>query len=246
MAMDLNNITQDEFERIEAYLNHLLSKEEVIEFEEQLKNDKEFAAKVEIIKTTITGIETQALKEQLNDFHDGLDSPEQDATSSKPKLRNLQWRRIAVAAVLVIAFGSYWFFSMNSNQNLYAEFYTPDPGLPTAMSNTDKYEFYNAMVAYKRGEYEDALKTWNNQLNTKPANDTLNYFVGSALMADQQANKAIAYFQEVIEQDRSVFKNEALYYIGLAFLKNDNETKAIEYLQQADLTKARDLLQKLK
>jgi predicted Zn-dependent protease len=243
--MNLDDITQEEFERIEAYLNHSLSEEKLLEFEKQLKRDKEFEAKVESLKVAITGIETQALKEQLNDFHEGLESPEKDAIPSRPKVRNLQWRRIAVAAVLVIAFGSYWFFSMNSNENLYAEFYTPDPGLPTAMSSNDQYEFYNAMVSYKRGQYKDALKTWNNQLITKPDNDTLNYFVGSALMADQQEKKAIPYLQEVTTQDGSVFKNEAFYYLGLTFLKSDQQDMAIESLQQSNLAKAKELLKKL-
>lgn len=243
--MDLKDISQEEFERIEAYLNHSLSEEEAVAFEKRLKNDKVFFEKVEDIKITMTGIETQALKEQLDTFHNQFTSKENNTTTFETKLRYLRWRRIAVAAVVIIAAGSLWFLNMNANERLYTEFYSPDPGLPTTMSSNDSYEFYNAMVSYKRGQYEKALKTWNNQLRTKVDNDTLNYFVGSALMANQQENKAIPYLQQVATQDNSVFKNEALYYLGLAYLKNDQKEEAVESLKASDMPNAKDLLEKL-
>jgi predicted Zn-dependent protease len=244
--MNTNDITQKEFERIEAYLNNALSEEKLLVFEEQLKRDKEFAATVESIKMTIAGIETQALKEQLNDFHDELTTPEKDTKSKEPKVRTLHWKRIAVAAVLIIAAGSLWFINSDSNQMLYNEFYTPDPGLPTTMNSSNQYEFYNAMVSYKRGRYTDALKTWNSQLKLKAENDTLNYFVGSALMANKEEKKAIPYFKDVTTQKNSVFRNEAFYYLGLAYLKDGQTDQAREFLQQSDLVKAKALLKKMK
>lgn len=243
--MDLKDISQEEFERIEAYLNHSLSEEEAVAFEKRLENDKAFSEKVENIKIIMAGIETQALKEQLDTFHNQFTSEENNTTHFESKLRYLRWRRIAVAAIVIIAAGSLWFFNMNSNERLYTEFYSPDPGLPTTMSSNDNYEFYNAMVSYKRGQYEDALKTWNNQLETKVDNDTLNYFVGSALMANQQENKAIPYLQKVATQDNSVFKNDAQYYLGLAYLKNNQKEKAVESFQESDIPNAKDLLEKL-
>lgn len=243
--MDLNDLTQEEFERIEAYLNHSLSKEDLLSFENRLQNEKGLATKVEDIKTVLTGIEVQALKEQLDKFHDEMPSTVKDTDVFEPKVKYLQWRKIAVAATLIIAAGSFWFLNRNSNEQLYAEFYSPDPGLPTTMSSTDNYEFYKAMVSYKQGHYKDAISTWTNQLKTKVANDTLNYFVGSALLADKKESEAISYLKEVTNNDDSVFKNDAFYYLGLAYLKNDNLEKAREYLQKSDFTKAKDLLKKL-
>lgn len=243
--MDLNNITQEEFESIEAYLNNSLSKEDLLIFENRLQNDEGFAAKVEDIKTVLKGIETQALKEQLDIFHNEMTSTEEDTDVIEPKVKSLKWRKIAVAAALIIAAGSFWFLNRDSNEQLYAEFYSPDPGLPTTMSSTKNYEFYKAMVSYKQGHYNEALKNWTNELKTKVDNDTLNYFVGSALLADKKESEAISYLEEVTKQDNSVFKNEALYYLGLAYLKNNNLEKAKEYLQKSDFTKAKDLLKKL-
>lgn len=243
--MDLNNITQEEFERIEAYLNNSLSKEDLLIFENRLQNEEGFASKVDDIKTILSGIETQALKEQLDKFHAEMPSTVKDTDVFEPKVKSFQWMKIAVAAALIIAAGSFWFLNRNSNEQLYADFYAPDPGLPTTMSSTDNYEFHEAMVSYKQGHFKDALKTWTNELKTKIDNDTLNYFVGSALLADKKESEAISYLENVAKQDHSIFKSDALYYLGLAYLKNNNKEKAKEYLQKSDFTKAKDLLKKL-
>ncbi|WP_138433193.1 tetratricopeptide repeat protein [Winogradskyella algicola] len=243
--MDIKDISQEEFERIEAYLNNSLSKEDLLIFENRLQNEEGFAAKVEDIKTVLTGIETQALKEQLNEFHEDITTQEKETIQFNPKVKSLQWRKIAVAAALIIATGSFWFLNRNSNDQLYTDFYSPDPGLPTTMSSTDNYEFYEAMVSYKQGHYKEALNTWTKQLKTKVENDTLNYFIGSALLADKKESDAISYLKEVANNDDSVFKNDAFYYLGLAYLKNNNKEKAIEYLSKSDFTKAKDLLKKL-
>ncbi len=241
---DLYDISQEDFERIEAYLNGTLSSDELTSFEKQLQTDKGFAIKVEDIRTILAGIETQSLKAQLNDFHEEVLKNSEDG-SSKPKIRSLDWMKYAVAAVLVLALGSFWFLNENSNERLYADYYSPDPGLPTTMGNNDNYEFYQAMVTYKQGNYEDALKSWKDQLNNKTENDTLNYFVGSALLASKQEGEALSFLLKVANQEDSAFKNEAYYYIGLAYLKADNTEEAKAYLKKSNITKAKDLLIKL-
>ncbi|MCT4628908.1 hypothetical protein [Winogradskyella sp.] len=243
--MDLNDISQKEFESIEAYLNNKLSGNDLSEFEKKLKTDNDFATKVEDIKTILMGVETQALKEQFEVFHEELFSDQKDPITFEPKVKFLNWKRIAVAAALIIATGSFWFFGGNSNERLYANYFTPDPGLPTTMSSNENYEFYEAMVSYKQGHYKKALSTWQDQLKTKTSNDTLNYFIGSTLLADKKESEAISYLLEVTKQEHTVFKNDAFYYLGLAYLKTNDKDKAISALKKSDFTKAKDLLKKL-
>ena len=241
---NLHDISQEEFERIEAYLTQTLSDEDLSEFENRLKNEAGFAAKVKDIKVVLSGIETQALKEQLDDFHATLSTDNNDVVAP-PKVKLLKWKKIAVAAALIIAAGSVWLLSGNPNEKLYTKYFSPDPGLPTAMGSNDNYEFYEAMVAYKEGNYKNALSKWKDQLKTKSTNDTLNYFVGSALLADKKENEAMSYLLKVARRENTVFKSEAFYYLGLAYLKANNKEKAINFLKKSDFTKAKDLLKKL-
>ena len=242
---DLQHISQEEFERIEAYLNGSLSEVDLSKFEEQLKNEEGFASKVEDIKTVLMGIETQSLKAQLDSFHEDILQESNLTSDSNSKVRTLNWKPLAIAAALIIAAGSFWFLKGDSNEGLYVQYFSPDPGLPTTMGDNDNYEFYNAMVAYKQGHYDDALKTWKSQLTTKTKNDTLNYFIGSALMASKQESEALPYLLEVSQQKQSTFKSEAFFYLGLSYLKSGDLEKAKQYLNKSDVTKAKDLLKKI-
>ncbi len=244
--MDLNDISKEEFEGIEAYLNGQLNAKDLTAFENRIKAEEGFKTKVDDIKTVLTGIETQALKEQLDVFHIDLEQASNTSETTATKVRHLHWKKMAVAAALIIAAGSFWFISGNSNERLYAQYFTPDPGLPTTMGITNSYEFNSAMVSYKQGKYNDAINTWKSQLDTKVKNDTLNYFIGSALLADKKENEAIKYLNIVTDLNASTFKNEAYYYLGLAYLKSNNSEAAIKALKQSSLPQSKDLLKKLK
>ena len=243
--MDLNDISQEEFERIEAYLNGQLSNDDLTIFEKRLKKENGFKSKVNDIKTILTGLEAQALKEQLDVFHKDMVQTSNANVSTETKVRHLHWKKIAVAAALIIAAGSFWFISGNTNERLYAKYFTPDPGLPTTMSSTRDYDFNRAMVSYKQGNYEDAINAWKNQLATKVKNDTLNYFIGSALLADKKDKEAIKYLNIVTNISESLFNNEAYYYLGLAYLKGNNIELAKKNFTKSTIDDSKALLSEL-
>ncbi len=236
------NITQELLEFVERCLNKNASVEELQKFETRLQNDSEFRTQVTDIKTLLFGIEAQSLKEKLDDFHDEL--IEAPSIKTVP-IKFMPYRKIAIAAVLVIALGSLWFLSGNSNEKIYAKYFSPDPGLPTMMSETSNFEFYDAMVNYKQGEYTKAIEKWKPLLVNAPKNDTLNYFIGMAQLANKHEKKAIEYFEVVTNLDSSNFKNEAYYYLGLAYLKTDNIELAKKNLTFSTVDNSKKILLEL-
>ncbi|WP_299111551.1 tetratricopeptide repeat protein [uncultured Winogradskyella sp.] len=220
--MDINDISQEEFEMIEAYINGQLSNEDLLAFEGRLKNEKLLALKVENIKTILTGIETQVMKEQLDEFHNNLSHHKNETVVHQPKVKILHWKRIAVAAILMMSLGGFWIFNGNPNERLYAKYFTPDPGLPTTMSTSDNYEFYEAMVYYKQGDYKSAISKWETLQIAKPNNDSLNYFIGVAYMASKNETKAIPFLEKSTTNKSFTFLMDAYYYLGLAYLKTDH------------------------
>ena len=239
-----NNISQDLLENVERYFNDTMSIEERTAFENKLNNDTEFKSQVEDIKTLLLGIETQSLKEQLDEFH--KDIPLTISKRAFPKTKVLQLIKYAVAAVIVIGLGSYWFLGQPSNEKLYAKYFVADPGLPTNMGVNDNFEFYDAMVNYKHGDYKLAITKWTKQQQKKPDNDTINYFLGVAQLADKNDNKAITYLQNTIKHPKSVFINDAHFYLGLAYLKTNQLTKAEESFKSCNNQKSQEILTKLK
>ncbi|WP_422107559.1 tetratricopeptide repeat protein [Winogradskyella sp.] len=243
--MDLRDISEEEFERIEAYLTQTLSDEDLSVFEERLQNEEGFAEKVEDIKTVLSGLEAQALKEQLDHFHDELLTNEEDLIVP-PKVKFLNWKRIAVAAALIIAAGSAWFLSGNPNEKLYAKYFSPDPGLPTTMSSNANYEFYEAMVNYKQGDYKVAISKWEKQLMEHPKNDTLNYFIGVAYLADEEAQTAIPFLDTASKNASFPLINDTYYYLGLAYLKTGSLEKSRQNLEKSSIENSKAILSELK
>ena len=245
IVMDLNNISQDEFEKIEAYLNQKLSKEDLVIFKNRLTKEKGFKTKVNDIKTVLIGLETQALKEELDLFHKDIDHGKTESDTTESKVHSFNWKRLLVAAVLIIAAGSFWFLKDNSNERLYADYFTPDPGLPTTMSNNDNYEFYEAMVNYKQGDYKTAISKWEVLQKTKPNNDTLNYFIGVANMANKNETNAISFLENVTKNSEFTLVNDAYYYLGLAYLKVNKVDEAKANLLKSNTENSKALLSEL-
>lgn len=221
-----------------------MSTEELKAFKMQLQSDSDFKIQVEDIRTLLTGIETQSLKEQLDEFH--KDIQKQPIQNEFSKIRHLKFRKFVAAAAVVIALGSFWFFNQNSTDKLYAKYFTPDPGLPTVMSDTADFEFYDAMVNYKQGDYKTAIKKWEVLKSKTPNNDTLNYFLGVTHLANKNEENAIYFLEQSIQNKSFPLVNDAYYYLGLAHLKKGNIELAKENLQMSSNETSLLILSKLK
>lgn len=239
-----NNISQELLENIERYLNNTMSQQERDAFEKLIHENEDLKAQFEEVKTIILGIETQTLKEQLNDFHSDLESHE--TVKQNTKVRRLSFQKIAIAASIIIALGLFWIFAETPNQKLYADFFVPDPGLPTTMSSTNNYTFFDAMVNYKQGDYKTAIEKWKVLEKKSASNDTLTYFLGVANLANGHTENAISYLEKTKDFNASVFKNDTYYYLGLAYLKNNQVEKAISHLKMSTAENSQKLLNKLK
>lgn len=238
-----NNISQELLETIERYYNNSMNDDERLVFEKKLQNDSEFKNQVEDIKIMLLGIETQALKEQLDIFHQDLPK------AKKPKFKTsiFSHSSLAIAATLVIALGVFWFLSGPSNEKLYAKYFKPDPGLPTTMSSSDDFDFYDAMVNYKHGDYEKAIEKWQVLHEKRADNDTINYFLGLAYMGNEHVSNAIPLLEKVVDTKKPFpFLNEAHYYLGLAYLKNNQTDLAKKSLSLSHLESSKKLLSELK
>jgi len=240
-----SNISQELLETIEHYYNGTMDAETLKTFEERLASDAQFGQLVEDVRSLFEGIERQALKEKLDEFHQELEK-RNAIVPGDGKVRFLYYKKIAVAAVLVIALGSLWFFTGSANERLYNNHFSPDPGLPTTMGGSENFAFFDAMVDYKQKNYDTAIDKWLVLHKKNPQNDTINYFLGSAYLAKGNGKQAATYLQKTVEQPESTFKSDAHYYLGLLNLKEGNVDEAKKNLQQSHHENAVTVLDKLK
>lgn len=248
-----NNITQEELERIERYLNDTMPDEQRKQFEHQLNTDDDFRLLVDDVKVMLLGIESASLKNNLEQFHDEIvpvKTLEPNTTSesnTRLKRTRIKMLKFMAAAAVIIFVGTFWIESRSSSTHrLFAKHFTPDPGLPTTMGAADNFEFYDAMVNYKQGEYKTAIDKWQTLLSTDRKGDTLHYFLGVAHLADGDEDKAINYLQKLTENNSESFKKETAYYLGLAYLKADNLEDAKKYLTFSGTASALKILADIK
>lgn len=247
-----NNITQEELERIERYLNDTMPDEQRRQFEHQLNTDADFKLLVNDVKVLLLGIESASLKNNLDQFHDemvpvkSLDQPTTSDASNRLKRTRIKMIKIMAAAAIILFVGSFWLESRsNATDRLFAKHFSPDPGLPTTMGANENFEFYDAMVNYKQGDYPTAISKWQALLASEQKNDTLHYFMGVAHLANGDEKEAINYLQNLTENDGNSFKKETAYYLGLAYLKADNVESAKKYLTFSGTESAQQLLSEL-
>ncbi len=227
MNPNLSKISQQDFELIEAYFTNRLSEKEKAFVNERLTTDSEFKLYADEYNLFIQAVEEQVLKEKLNQYHNQVN------TNSKKFVQNSNYYKIAIAAIMtiLIGIGSLYFITRpNPHQQLFALYFEPDPGLPTTMGATTKFEFLDAMVDYKQGLYSQAIKKWKPLLKHNPGNDSINYFIAMAYLAKDNEQSAIEHLLPVINNTQSIFNKDANYYLGLTYLKLGKLELAKKYI----------------
>jgi tetratricopeptide (TPR) repeat protein len=231
-----NNISQEELERIEAYLMGQMDQVEKSSFERELEYDQQLGLKVNTVKEIVLGIEKTILKEEMDKFHGEINQVA-NPVSETPVRKINRWFFFEIAASISILFLIGLLIYRGGHDletDLFAQYYEPDPGLITAMSSEGNYEFDRAMVDYKSGKYQDAIERWNVLLEQKSDNDTLQYFIGSAHLALKDMQQAQYYLKNVVEFPEGRFYQDAYWYLALSYLSEGDREKAKLFLEITD------------
>ena len=201
---------------IDRYLSGEMTEIEHKEFESRMDRDDELKGEVALAEDLILGIETLGLKEKLSAFkHTSIGDKPQNH-----KIRKLGFRTLSIAASVVIAIGLGIFYLWSPNQGpsigqdeLFATYYSPDPGLPTVMGGSNETHMHNTMNAYKRGDYLITLGA----LNDLEPTDTVQFYKGMCYFNLKTYDRALPYLK-AISLD-SEFRQKADWYLLLYDLK---------------------------
>ena len=241
------SISPEQLEAIERFLHNKMQPQEKEAFITLVSSNEFLKKNVDEMRLIFLGIEEASLTEKLVAFHN--DSARKSKSSKQGAVRTLSiesW--LAAASVLMIISIAAWliFLKPDKNERLFTEYFHSDPGLVSAMSSSANYSFDRAMVDYKTGNFDAALKTWDSLQRIEPDNDTLNYFLGVASLADHEPDNGINYLQKVAAIPASVFVKDANWYLGLSYLKKGKGKEAVLYIERSEHEDKAALLAKLK
>lgn len=208
------------FEAIEAYVLDRMSALDRATFEQRMAADASLRAEVDLERENIRAVELGGMERLLKHI-----AAEEHHGSNSGADWSRYFKYAAMVAVLVGA-AAWWMLRAPVNERLFAEHFVVDPGLPVAMGTTKATAFTDAMVHYKEGHYKEAVRGWQSLLARDPRNDTLHYFTGAALLADQDAQRAIEQLLPVANDPRSVFNGEARWFLFLAYVRTGDRAAA--------------------
>lgn len=229
------NLAKEDWELFDAYTEGALTSEE----EKKLREDPLFDEKLKVYRQTISLVQERALMQKMQEWQSEIPQ----------KMHRPVWKwylYTAAASIVALMILGIWKWTAIGTGSLYKEFYRTDPGLATTMSVSEQYDFDEAMVDYKTGDYQKAIKKWEELYAFDPQNDTLNYFIGCALLARGNAQESVPYFERTTNRKDSYFMSDAYWYWGLALLKDGHKDKAAEKIQQSNHAAKQRLLEQLK
>jgi len=225
-------ISQEVFERIDAFLSNRMNAAEKAEMERDMAADSDLYSEVKLQKELKRAVELGALKEVLHSIDD--QNRQRTSTPSDAQPRRYWWA-MAASFVALVGMGI-WILGKPEakHERIFAEYAYTDPGLPVPMSTTDQYAFYDAMVDYKNELYPRAIDKWKELLSTKPANDTLLFYIASSYFNEGHFNSAISYFEKVADHPESVFRARSQFYLALAWLQTKDDHRIHELVSRSD------------
>ena len=241
-------ITPLEWDIIETYLDLNDDMEKALLYESELKKIPNIEQKIEKVKNIRENIEDSIIQSKIKKFHehvsvDEKDSNVKDIANNKSQSKTIWY---AIAAALLVLFGIFWMMNNSTpSEKIFAENFKPDIGLPLKMGSSVSYSFYEGMVDYKQENYNEAISKWDVLLKADPENDTLNYFMGVANLAQGNTSKSLEYLENQEKFQKGIFKDDAGYYAALAKIKKGKFDEAKALLKNNPSERSTKLLKEL-
>lgn len=239
------SVTNEEWEIIDRYLDGTMEGEELQQFVLKLEQDESWREKTESCRLIRAGIAEAALAEKMKTWPATQSRSDNDTNTHVPVRKMLRWVA-AACVVLAIASGIVWWLNQpGENEKIYSKYYQPDPGLLTVMGPAESYQFDQAMVDYKSGEYKKAAEGWE-ALRGVYTSDTLHYFIASAWQANGEWEKAEQNYSVVVSDINSALYSDACWYLGLIHLRNGKEEEARTWIGNSSHALKDELLNAIK
>ena len=138
--------------------------------------------------------------------------------------RYLSW----AASFLVVAITSFIFINFQpENERVFAENFEPYPNvIPVLRGENQSHDFENAITAYEKENYSDAVDRFNSMVESSPGNMTYRFYCGISRLAKEDISGAINDFKSIYNNRESRWREPASWYLGLSYIKIEDYDNA--------------------
>lgn len=106
-------------------------------------------------------------------------------------------------------------------------------GIASSAADNIRYHDLAGMLAYQKGNYDEALNHYAQALSLEPRNSTVYLHHADALMKKESYDQAARFYQKALELGGAETQSRA--YLGMAkvaLIMQDDTAQAVEYLEQ--------------
>ncbi|MCP4125151.1 MAG: hypothetical protein GY751_25745 [Bacteroidetes bacterium] len=224
---------KDQFlEQIENYLTGSISREE-LERSAKQAGVTDLDKQISWFKNTLLAIEAEGLKKQLGMLNKKTYLPENVEKGKTVNMWMRNHRVLSIAACMVLLFGLFFILRPSKSNQLYSQYEYVDPGIPILMSETDRYELYDALTYYSEQNYGEAIiRLKSMDYANASYKDTAEFYLAASYLYSGTVDKCIPLFDSVANQTASVFSEKASWLKALSLLKAEKTEDLLLVLEQ--------------
>lgn len=216
-------IDDKNFENIEKFLEGTLTPKERKDFEERLKSDPEFAARVEDYNLVVKSVESygeQKLKARLKEIHQEEIKP----ARKFGRRELLKLAAIFVGLMIVSAPLLYNYLLKGPDyQALYEENFNPYPDILSQRgADVHSQMLSEALSYYNKQEYDNAAALFEVLQSQQTGHqDLIRLYAGISFLGNHEHEKAETTFKEIMAETENPFAGQAQWYLALNLLNMD-------------------------
>lgn len=220
-----------EFEELlEKYIQHTLTKEEALIFNEILRTDEAKKKEVEFqvnLKNVATAVDDTNFRNLVSQI---------EGVSKNKVSQKTSYKKWLAAASIALFLGAAYFYSTTqtkvTNKELFASYFEPYRNVvhPIVRSTEQQQDLQTmAFMAYENGDFKNAITLFDQLYTTSKEPYYLFYKANSLLKLDKAA-EAIPFLLEHLKT-KDTLTEKTHWYLALAYINIEDDKKAKEALQ---------------
>ncbi|MBL0682112.1 hypothetical protein JJQ60_01145 [Aquimarina mytili] len=223
-------MTQELSEKIEAYIQGMLSGTELADFENMILENPELNKRVNIQKelwATLKNQKSLDFRKKLITINQELKN---EADTNKKSTFSTYWK-IAASFLVLIGMSTFLWLNHNPEEELFAAYYAPYPiGDIKRGADTATDDFKEIVLDYKRKEYIKVIPALERYVQQKPDNEQLKLCLGNSYLNTNQLAKAETLFQNFSSESK--YYSDAKWFLSLTYLKMKEEDQTTLLLKE--------------
>jgi len=225
----------ENLEYMEDYFHQRLSDAQRKDFELRCENDKGFAEEVAFYITSRQALKEELLLQKRAQWKQASTGKSEELFFIKPfkRLSDYKWR-YAAAAIIILAFGTYFFERSSSPQQLADNYIQNNFSQLSLTMDGVKDSMQTALAAFNNKEYDKASPVFESLCKDHPENNDALKDAGITYLVTKDYDKALEKF-DALANKKGLFSNPGYFYKAITLLqrnKDGDKAEAKQLLEQ--------------